>query len=177
MERYIAFLRGINVSGQKLIKMEALRTAFTEAGFAHVQTYIQSGNVIFDSDETDTKKLSKLLEDLIEKSFGFRTDVILRRHTAIESILNSLHISSAESGEEIKYYITFLKEAYSEPFTIPLFSKNKDVEVIYHNMMEFVSISNFYKGSYGFPNAYIEKLTGIPATTRNPITLGKILEL
>ena len=177
MERHIAFLRGINVSGQKLIKMEALRKAFTEAGFGDVKTYIQSGNVIFDSDETDTKKLTMILEDVIEKSFGFRTDVILRRHSDIESILNSLKISIAESGEERKYYITFLKEVNSELFTIPLFSKNKDVEVIYHNNMEFISISNIFKGNFGFPNAFIEKTTGIPATTRNPITLGKILEL
>ena len=177
MERYIAFLRGINVSGQKLIKMEALRNAFSEAGFGDVKTYIQSGNVIFDSDETDTKKLTMILEDVIEKSFGFRTDVILRRHSDIESILNSLKISIAESGEERKYYITFLKEVNSELFTIPLFSKNKDVEVIYHNNMEFISISNIFKGNFGFPNAFIEKTTGIPATTRNPITLGKILEL
>ena len=177
MGRYVAFLRGINVSGQKLIKMEALRKAFTETGFAEVKTYIQSGNVIFDSDVTDTKNLILRLEELIEKSFGFRTDVILRRHSGIESILNSLQISREKHSEEMKYYITFLKEAYSEPFTIPLFSKNKDVEVIYHNQMEFVSISTLYKGQYGFPNAYIEKLTGIRATTRNPLTLGKILEL
>jgi uncharacterized protein (DUF1697 family) len=177
MGKYVAFLRGINVSGQKLIKMEALRKAFTETGFADVKTYIQSGNVIFESDVTDTKKLNLLLEGLIEKSFGFRTDVILRTHSDIESILNSLQISREKLSEERKYYITFLKEAYSEPFTIPLFSKNKDVEVIYHNRMEFVSISTLYKGQYGFPNAYIEKLTGIPATTRNPLTLGKILEL
>ena len=177
MERYIAFLRGINVSGQKLIKMEALRKAFNEAGFGNVKTYIQSGNIIFDSDETDIKKLTILLEDLIEKSFGFRTEVILRKHKDIESILNTLQRSKSESGEERKYYITFLKEVNSELFTIPLISKNKDVEVIYHNNMEFISISNIYKGNYGFPNAFIEKLTGIPATTRNPITLGKILEL
>ena len=177
MGRYVAFLRGINVSGQKLIKMEALRKAFAETGFVDVKTYIQSGNVIFDSEVTDTKKLTLRLEDLIEQSFGFRTDVILRRHNDIESILNSLQTSREKHPDENKYYITFLKEAYSEPFTMPLFSKNNDVVVTYHNRMEFVSISKLYKGQYGFPNAYIEKLTGIPATTRNPLTLGKILEL
>ncbi len=177
MGRYLAFLRGINVSGQKLIKMEALRKAFTEAGFGNVKTYIQSGNVILNSDEADTKKLSLLLEDLIEKSFGFRTEVILRRHSDIESILNSLQISKAESGEERKYYITFLKDESSVKISLPSFSKNRDVEIIYQNNKDFVSISSLFKGNFGFPNAFIEKITGIPATTRNPITLRKILQI
>jgi uncharacterized protein (DUF1697 family) len=177
MERYTAFLRGVNVSGQKLLKMEHLRTAFTEAGITGVKTYIQSGNVLFDSDESDTEKLNFYLENLIEKTFGFRTDVILRRKRDLNSILSSLQLCKLETGEDRKYYITLLKQAYSEPFTVPFFSKNKDVEVIYHNKMDFISISLEYKGNYGFPNAFIEKLSGFPATTRNPITLGKILDI
>jgi len=177
MERYIAFLRGINVSGQKIIKMESLRKAFAEEGFTEVKTYIQSGNVIFNSDDQDIEKLIQRIEDLIENHFGFRTDVILRSHIDIESVLNSLQISRLESGEDGKYYITFLKEEYNEPLIVPLFSKNKDVEVIYQNKKDFISVSNLFKGSYGFPNAFIEKLTGIPATTRNPDTIKKILEL
>jgi hypothetical protein len=82
-----------------------------------------------------------------------------------------------ESGGDRKYYITFLKAEYYEPLIFPLFSKNKDVEVIYQNKKDFISVSNLFKGSYGFPNAFIEKLTGIPATTRNPDTLKKILDL
>ena len=177
MERYIAFLRGINVSGQKIIKMESLRKAFIEEGFTDVKTYIQSGNVIFNSDEADAQKLIQRIEDMIGNHFGFRTDVILRSHIDIESVLNSLQISRLESGEDGKYYITFLKEEYNEPLIVPLFSKNKDVEVIYQNKKDFISVSNLFKGSYGFPNAFIEKFTGIPATTRNPDTLKKILEL
>lgn len=178
MGRYIAFLRGINVSGQKNIKMELLRKAFADAGFSDVKTYIQSGNVIFNSErKEDFRIMTGRIEDLIWKSFGFRTDVIIRKSTDIESVINSLMSIKPESGEEKKYYITFLKEEYSKTFTEPLFSKNNDVEVIYHNQKDFVSISKLHKGVYGFPNAFIEKLTGIPATTRNPTTLGKILEL
>ena len=177
MERCIAFLRGVNVSGQKIIKMEALRKAFVDADFAEVKTYIQSGNVIFKSDEVDTERLIQKIEDMIENQFGFRTDVIIRKHIDIESVLNSLQICRLDSGADKKYYITFLKEKYNEHLMVPLFSKNKDVEVIYQNKKDFVSISNLFKGCYGFPNAFIEKLTCIPATTRNPDTLKKILEL
>ena len=177
MERYIAFLRGINVSGQKVIRMEALRKVFVENGFTHVKTYIQSGNVIFNSDETEIDELIQKIEEIIETHFGFHTDIILRKHVEIESILKTLQISRSKSAEDKKYYITFLQKESKESLIVPLFSKNKDVEVIHQNNKDFVSISHPFKGNYGFPNAFIELLTAIPATTRNPNTLKKLLEL
>jgi uncharacterized protein (DUF1697 family) len=177
MDRYIAFLRGVNVSGQKIIKMEVLRKAFAEAGFSDVKTYIQSGNILFNSDEQNTETLIIRIEDLVEKEFGFRTDVILRFRTDIESILNTLRLTQREAHNDQKYYITFLKKEYPELLPVPVYSKNQDIEIIYHNRMDFISISAMFKGIYGFPNALIEKTTGIPATTRNPQTLDKILAL
>lgn len=177
MQRFVAFLRGINVSGQKIIKMEALREAFSESGFVGVKTYIQSGNVLFDSDETDTDKIILSIEQLIEKSFGFSTDVIVRKITDIEAIVNSTLFNPMESDDEKKYYITFLKSTFKGTLPEPLQSKNKDVEVFYQNGCDFFSVCTLYKGKYGFPNIFIEKLTGIPATTRNPITLRKIVSL
>jgi len=61
MKTYISILRGINVSGQKLIKMDALRTAYENIGIRNVTTYVQSGNVIFDALETDPEKLEKMI--------------------------------------------------------------------------------------------------------------------
>jgi uncharacterized protein (DUF1697 family) len=177
MERYIAFLRGINVSGQKLIKMEALRKVLADYGFTDVKTFIQSGNVIFSTANTDSNHLILEIESLIEKHFGFRTDVILRRHSEIESVLNSLELFKLKSEEERKCYITFAKEEFSDHLEVPLFSKNHDVEIIFQNSKDFISVSTAYKGVYGFPNSFIEKLTGISATTRNPNTLEKILKL
>jgi len=177
MERYIAFLRGINVSGQKILKMEALRALFSASGFTNVKTYIQSGNVIFGSDEEDTSLLILKIENLIENNFGFHADVILRRYSDIEAIVSSSNFKLMQTGEGKKFYITFLREEYPEPLTLPLFSKNKDVEIIYQNSKDLISVSTPFKGTYGFPNSFIEKLTGIPATTRNPNTLEKILKL
>src|ERR1041385_5029014 len=68
--RYIALLRGINVGGNKLIKMEALAAAFTAAGFRKVKTYIASGNVIFETRATDRKALTKKIEKMLTAEFG-----------------------------------------------------------------------------------------------------------
>jgi uncharacterized protein (DUF1697 family) len=177
MERYIAFLRGINVSGQKIIKMEALRKAFAEEGFTDVKTYIQSGNVIFNSQVDDSNRLIQNIENLIEKSFGFQTDVILRKFVEIESIVSSSFFGTMQLNDGKKYYVTFLKHDFPKPLPIPLYSKNKDVVIILKNNMDLISISTLFNGTYGFPNSFIEKLTGIPATTRNPNTLEKLLKL
>ena len=76
--RYIALLRGINVGGQKRIKMIDLKIAFESLNFKNVKTYIQSGNVIFDSDSTDTIKLTNQIEKKISETFGFLVKTIIR---------------------------------------------------------------------------------------------------
>ncbi len=177
MEFYVAFLRGINVSGQKIIKMEALREAFMRAGFTGVKTYIQSGNVLFSRSGSSESELINQVERLIVENFGFHTEVILRSRDEIESILKALENKHSERVGEQKLYISFLKNAFIGNPSLPLFSKNSDVEIIYHNSRDFISLSHLHKGAYGFPNAFIEKYTGIPATTRNPQTLQKILDL
>jgi uncharacterized protein (DUF1697 family) len=176
MNRYVAFLRGVNVSGQKIIKMEVLREVLAGAGLNDVKTHIQSGNILFTTGHRENQVILSI-ENLIEETFGFRTDVILRRLNDIEAIVNTNLFSTLQSDDGAKYYITFLKHEYTQPLEIPLFSKNKDVEIINQTQTALISISRQFKGNYGFPNGFIEKLTGIPATTRNPNTLEKILKL
>ena len=72
---YIAFLRGINVGGNNLIKMAELKICLEKAGIEDVKTYIQSGNVLFKSDETDSVKLSKKIETAIESIFKINVGV------------------------------------------------------------------------------------------------------
>ena len=73
--RQIALLRGVNVGGANLIKMSELKASFERAGFKHVVTYINSGNVIFDSDVTDEKMLRETCERLIFTDFGMNIAV------------------------------------------------------------------------------------------------------
>jgi len=177
MDTYVAFLRGINVSGQKIVNMEALREAFLREGFTGVKTYIQSGNVLFSSNGSSAAELVIRVERLIVENFGFHTDVILRSKDEIARVLNVLENEYPGLGRVQKLYISFLKTDFQGNIILPLFSKHLDVEIIYHNTREFISLSHLHKGTYGFPNAFIEKYTGIPATTRNPQTLQKILDL
>ncbi len=73
MTTYVAFLRAINVGGHSIIKMTDLKQMFESFGLENVQTYIQSGNVIFESEETDTASLEKQIEEQVEKATGYKT--------------------------------------------------------------------------------------------------------
>lgn len=73
--KYIALLRGINVGGKNKVPMNELRQCFESLGFKDVSTYINSGNVIFESDESDEAKLVRLCESAIEKQFRFKVVV------------------------------------------------------------------------------------------------------
>lgn len=78
--RYLALLRGINVGGHTLIRMPALKECFESLGFSGVHTYIQSGNVIFSSDEPDKLKLAETLEAAITKTFSHVVRVVIFSH-------------------------------------------------------------------------------------------------
>ena len=78
MVKYIAFLRAINVGGKKLTKMEELRRVFETLRLKNVRTYIQSGNVIFDTTETDSDALATQIERKIHQSLGHEVTVLLR---------------------------------------------------------------------------------------------------
>src|SRR6059058_4575947 len=83
----ISMLRGVNVGGHNQIKMEALRALYEQLGMQDPRTYVQSGNVVFRTKERDLRRLTKLLEDGIERSFGFRPDVILRTASELRTAI------------------------------------------------------------------------------------------
>jgi len=79
MKTYISILRGINVSGYKPIKMKTLKEMYESLGFTNVRTYIQSGNVVFENDSTETVKQAIIISEGILKSFGFDVSVLPQR--------------------------------------------------------------------------------------------------
>ena len=107
MKKFIALLRGINVSGQKKIKMTVLKSLFELTGFQDVTTYIQSGNVIFSSNEKSGEKLAKKISSEIKRKFGFEVQVIILTPKEIEYTLkNNPFIKRKKESERL--YVTFL---------------------------------------------------------------------
>ena len=111
MTTYIALLRGINVSGKRLIKMDALKALCATLGFANVHTYIQSGNLVFQSAEKETAVLQDTLCKAIESEFGFDVPVILKSLAQFTHILSQNPLPTTPSINPEHLHITFLAAA------------------------------------------------------------------
>lgn len=105
---YVAFLRGINVGGNSKVDMKRLKELFEKAGHTNVSTYINSGNVIFESSESP-EELTKDLEKEIEKEFGFYVKVLVKSLSQIKSIINDLP-DSWKNDTEMKCDVMLLWE-------------------------------------------------------------------
>src|SRR4029453_2199016 len=111
MPTYVAMLRGINVGSGKIVKMERLRASFGALGFGGVRTYVQSGNVIFESEQKSAAGLSNKIEEKIQGDFGFRVPVLLKTSKEIEQIVSDNPLVKKKGVDHSKLHVTFLSDA------------------------------------------------------------------
>src|SRR5439155_7710649 len=104
----ISILRGVNVGGHKLIKMDALRALCESLGLQDPQTYVQSGNVIFRTKERDLSRLARRIENEIERRFSFRPGVILRTSSDLREVINRNPLAASRDLDPSKLLVTFL---------------------------------------------------------------------
>ncbi|MDQ3797958.1 MAG: DUF1697 domain-containing protein [Acidobacteriota bacterium] len=179
MIKYAAFLRGINVGGHHLVKMEDLRRVFEAMNFTAVKTYIQSGNVIFRAaaEETSAGELEEKIERELREAFGFEVRAMLRTLDELEEIVARNPFKEPEAGA--KAYISFLSAAPDAGAKESLESLSNDFEVFrFGGVRELYSLLRPGKpGKELFSNNFIEKRLKVAATTRNPNTVNKVLLL
>lgn len=177
MTTYIALLRGINVSGQKKIKMLDLKDCLERSGFTDVTTYIQSGNVVFKAEKSSTLTLSDDIHKAIEKDFGFDVPVVVLEVDELHAILDINPFLTHPEFEDKKLFYTILK---SEPQAenLAAFMEEK-----YENEICEVLGKCAYllclkgAGKAKLNNNLIERKLKVQATTRNHRTLHKLKEL
>lgn len=176
MHTYIALLRGINVSGQKIIKMADLKSHFEQAGCSAVQTYIQSGNVVFQHQETNLVALRSHLEGHLSQVLGYAVPTLLRTHDQLQEAVaaNPYPTDWPEFGK--KMYVCFFEGAPTaagieaiRPYT------NEDEKLEVRGMHGYA----YYAVGLGkskLTNAIIERKLGL-ATMRNWNTVTTLLEM
>ncbi len=176
MENFIALLRGINVSSQKQIKMVNLKTSFEVLGFSKVQTYIQSGNVVFSYNNSQPKDLEKLIEKKILDEYGFQVPTIVLKSEEWNSILNSNPFLKEKDNEIEKLYLTILSEEPSSENLKKLERLDFDPEAfIIDGKKIYLYLPNGY-GRTKLNNNYFENKLKVSATTRNWKTAKKLSE-
>ncbi len=177
MKKYIALLRGINVSGHKIIKMEDLRQKMERSGFESVKTYIQSGNIVFKSKSSSAEWVQKSIVSLIKKDYGFDVGVIILDESDIEkAIANNPYSHEKESGTK-RIYVVFLSAVPSAE-NVALLDVQKfapdEFEVVGSNI--YIRFANSASDSK-FTNTYIESRLKVVSTTRNWNTTLKLQEM
>ena len=178
MNKRIAILRGINVGGRRKILMADLKKLFHALGFAAVQTYIQSGNVIFNSTgKEDNITIAANIEQAIAKKYGFDVPVIVRTVGQWQEAIASNPFFKKKDADVERLHLTFLKEV-PEPDkleVIQAFDYSPDkFELVDNNI--FVFCSGKYSDSK-LSNTFFESKLKQPATTRNWKTVLKLMEL
>ena len=177
MQRYASILRGINVSGQKKIKMADLSALYESLGFINVGTYIQSGNVVFEAAGANVDKIMLGIEQVIKKRYGFKVPVLLRTQKEIHATLKANPFLKEHNVDTSKLHVTFLQRAPGAS-TIKNFKPDSLGQDRY-----FIRGSEVYlycPGGYGktrLSNTFLEKNLGVSATTRNWKTVNMLHEL
>ena len=176
METYISLLRGINVSGQKKILMKDLKELYESLGFKNVQTYIQSGNVLFQYKKEPASKLSAKIEKAIEAHYGFQVHVQNLTISEWNAVIAANPFITKQPVVE-KLYVAFLN-------TSPEAARLDTLNAMDMSPDKFVvkdkAIYTAYGDSYGtskMHNNFFESKLRIMATTRNWKTTLKLKEL
>jgi len=176
--KYVAVLRGINVSGQKSIKMADLKILFESLGFENIQTYVQSGNVIFDSAIKSAEKLMQLIEGVIEKKYKFYVPVLIRSKNELKKIIDACPFGSVDlSSDGTKVLLTFLS---SKPKAVNIKAIQEHVALPEQLIVQGKEVYLYCPNGYGkskLSNNFLEKKLVVGATTRNWKSVCKLLEL
>lgn len=171
-------LRGINVSGQKLIKMPDLKRLYEDLGFIGVVTYIQSGNVVFSTGGNDfAEDLAQKIEKAIQERFGFSVAVIIRTTDELKEVVRAVPFKNPEGVIPEKIYITFLDNIPEEGNVLKInpFDYKPDRFIIIGKEIYLNCASGY--GTTKLSNAFFENKLKIRATTRNWNTINKLIEL
>jgi len=176
MPKYVAFLRAINLAGHTL-KMEPLRRLFEEMGFSGVETFIASGNVIFEADSTGSQTLERQVEEALQAALGYDVATFIRTADELAEIIRCQPFQDAglKSGSST-LYIAFLAKPPGDQAVQKLLALASGANQFRAHACEIYWLCRTKFSDSGFSLAQLEKALGLPATIRNASTIHKIVE-
>ncbi len=172
MTKYVALLRGINVSGNKKVEMSKLKKVFESLGFNNVSTYINSGNVIFESPKKDFKNI----EPTLKHTFGFEINVVIRDAKNIHKLTKAISPKITNDAEQ-KADVLFLWDKFDSKNTISKINVNTKVDNLKYNSGAIVWSIKRENHSKSGMNKFIGTEVYRHMTARNINTVRKLAEL
>ena len=178
MEAYISLLRGVNVSGQKMMKMPDVKALYEELEFKDVITYIQSGNIIFKAGKKISEQdLSKKIAERIRRKYGFDVPVTIRTLAEMKKTISLNPFLKKKEIDRERLYVTFLEEKPTKEGQKKLeeFDPSPDKFIIVGREV-YLHCPNGY-GNSKISNNFFESKLKITATTRNWKTVNTLVDL
>ncbi|MFN7161213.1 MAG: DUF1697 domain-containing protein [Candidatus Gracilibacteria bacterium] len=175
--KYLAFLRGINVGGHHKVKMDDLKKIFVDLGFLNVKTVIASGNVYFESTESDAVLLRNHIEEALLQTFSFAIPTIIRTQKEIQDLVISDPYKGKEVTKNTRLYITFLGARHNSMLKAPYMAPAKDYEILQITDKEVVSILELNPEHKTLDSMNVLGQFGNNVTTRNWNTVMKMAAL
>jgi uncharacterized protein (DUF1697 family) len=177
MKTYIALLRGINVSGQKKIRMADLKEHLEELGWHGIRTYIQSGNIIFQSKDENPGQMASAIRDKLKDKYGFEVPTLVMVPEELKHIIQSNPFMRDPGAAGNRLYVTFLFSPPGIDLASELQVHNKPNEQF---VLKDKVVFLYYPDGYGramMNNNAFEKVLKVEATTRNWNTVNKLYEM
>ncbi len=177
MATYISMLRGINVGRQNQIRMVDLKSLYESLGFSSVQTYVQSGNVVFFNKDPDPVHITAQIESTVQHKFSSTIPVFTRTPAEFQRLVDTNPFIHGRSEDLSKLHVTFLYHSPSESDITRLAGFKDPVDEYFIGEQEiFLFCPNGY-GRTKLSNTFFEKKLSVPATTRNWNTVTTLLAM
>jgi uncharacterized protein (DUF1697 family) len=173
----ISMLRGVNVGGHNLIKMDGLRALYGSLKLRHPQTYLQSGNVVFQTEATDLAKLARKIEDAIERQFAFRPAVILRTVSELRDVIARNPFEKRSGIDPARLLVAFLAADPAPEARDRLLAIECQPDELRFSGRE---IYVYFPNGQGRPKLkwpHVDKAVKLPYTGRNWNSVTKLLEI
>ena len=176
MKKYVAFLRGINVGGNKKVPMGELKKVLEKSGLKNIKTILASGNVVFESDSS-IRELQSMIPSAIENKFRFPVPVLLRTHKDIQKLVALNPFKGINVTPKTRLYVTFLSQKLDDKSSANYIFPDKSFKIISSLDRTVESVLDLSRSNSPDAMSALEKLYGKNITTRNWNTIVKICNL
>jgi len=173
MPRYVAFLRAINVGGH-VVKMDRLKAVFDAAGHAKVETFIASGNVVFESRSTATAKLASAIEKALEKALGYEVATFIRTDAEVAAIAGREPFAPDAVKSARAFSVGFLSEPLGREGEKILMGMKTPIDDFRVHGREVYWLCQKGQSDSTFSNVRFEKAVKVRATYRGMNTIQRL---
>ena|SRR5688572_683950 len=171
--RYIAFLRAINVGGH-VVKMDVLRKLFESLGYSNVETFIASGNVVFETASRNTRAIEKAVEKTLHEKLGYEVHTFVRTCAELAAIATYEPFSPRALEQASAFVVGFLADPLDASSRKKLMALRTDVDDLHVNLREIYWLCRHKQSESTFSNALFEKALGVRSTFRGLNTVRRM---